>query len=126
MRTPPERDERGLNESLQWALLLPVVLLVLLGILQTAIWLHARQSAQHAAVAAAEAAAVWQADVDAAERAARKITNIAGLREVDVVVESGPTELTVTVSGRPQMIIDIGPTRVTQRAVISPERVSQP
>lgn len=126
MRIPPEHGERGLNESLQWALLLPVVLLVLLGILQTAIWLHARQAAQHAAAAAAEAAAVWQADADAAEQAARKITDIAGLREVDVVVHAGPTELTVTVSGRPQMIIDLGPTWVRQSAVITPERVSQP
>lgn len=122
----PSRDERGVNESLQWALVVPVVLLVVLGLLQTAVWLHARQAAREAAVAAAEAEAVLQPQPRAGERAALEITRIAGLREVDVAVQHGPDLITVTVTGRPPLIIDIGPIRVDERAVISPERVTRP
>lgn len=126
MKPIPARDERGVNESLQWALVWPLVMLAVLGILQTALWLHARQAAQHAAVAAAEAEAVLHPEPHAGERVAREITEIAGLREVQVDVARAPDLVTVTVTGRPQLIIDVGPTRVTERAVISPERVTRP
>ncbi|MGJ3508409.1 TadE/TadG family type IV pilus assembly protein [Enemella sp. A6] len=122
----PSRDERGLNESLQWALVLPLVLLVVLGVLQTALWLHARQAAQDAAAAAAEAEAVLHPPPEAGEHAALEITRIAGLRDVDVHVDRGAELITVTVTGRPQLILDLGPGSVREQAVISPERVTRP
>ncbi|MDN5565044.1 MAG: pilus assembly protein, partial [Luteococcus sp.] len=51
-------DERGLSESLQWAVLLPVVMLTVLGIIQSGIWLHGRSVAANAALAGAEAQAL--------------------------------------------------------------------
>jgi hypothetical protein len=36
------RDERGLSESVQWAVLWPALMLVTLGIIQAGIFLHGR------------------------------------------------------------------------------------
>ena len=42
-------SERGVSESTQWALLIPVVMLVVLGTIQAGIWLYARTVAGQAA-----------------------------------------------------------------------------
>ena len=49
-------DERGMTESVQIALIWPLLLLVTLGVIQAGIWIHGRQVALRAAVAAVEVA----------------------------------------------------------------------
>ena len=46
-------SERGLADSLQWAVLVPALLGLVLGTIQTGIWLHGRTVASDAALAAA-------------------------------------------------------------------------
>ena len=46
------RDERGLSESTQWAVLFTLLMLVTLGLIQAGIVLHGRNVAQRAATAA--------------------------------------------------------------------------
>ena len=50
------RDERGLSESTQWAVLFSLLMLLTLGIIQAGIHLHGRNVAQRAATAAVDAA----------------------------------------------------------------------
>jgi hypothetical protein len=40
------RDERGLSESVQWAVLWPALMLLTLGIIQAGIFLHGRNGEQ--------------------------------------------------------------------------------
>ena len=40
------RDQRGLSESVQWAVLMPLLLLMVLGISHAGIWLVGRDGAR--------------------------------------------------------------------------------
>ena len=55
------RDERGLSESTQWAVLFSLLMLLTLGIIQAGIHLHGRNVAQRAATAAVDTARGQQA-----------------------------------------------------------------
>ena len=55
MRKPP-RSDRGVSESVQYALIWPVLMLATLGIIQSGIWLYSRNVALRAAIAAADTA----------------------------------------------------------------------
>ena len=52
----PRRTERGLSESVQLAVVWPVLLLLTLGIIQSGVWLHARNVAERATRAAVDTA----------------------------------------------------------------------
>ncbi|MFZ2166444.1 MAG: TadE/TadG family type IV pilus assembly protein, partial [Propionibacteriaceae bacterium] len=54
----PGARERGLSESLSWALIAPALLLVVLGIIEVAIWAHGRDVAGSAAAAGADVGSV--------------------------------------------------------------------
>ena len=45
------RGERGITDSVQWAILLPVILLTVFGILQVGLWAHGTTVATNAAIA---------------------------------------------------------------------------
>lgn len=120
----PARDERGLAESTQWALVLPTLLAVLLGVVQTGVWVHGRSVATQAAHAAADLAATG--DRGAAERSARSIATDGGLFEVNVQTGQDATLVTVTVSGRVPLFFDIGQGQVSGRAVVPREQVTSP
>ncbi|MGI5951287.1 MAG: TadE/TadG family type IV pilus assembly protein [Brooklawnia sp.] len=91
---------RGLVESTQWAVLIPVLLGVLFALIQGAIWLSGRSTAQQAAMAAAEHAALMSSDVDSVHQAADRIAEGGGLLDVDVQVANEARAVTVTVTGR--------------------------
>lgn len=113
------RDERGLSESVQWAVLVPLVLLCLVGVIQGGIWWHGRIAAQEAAAGGADAAAI--AGPAAAEAAARRIAQTADLRSVQVAVLDRGVSWEVVVTGRAQVVLDIGVGGVTGRAVAAKE-----
>lgn len=119
---PPAKDERGLAESTQWALVLPTLLAVVLGLVQTGVWLYGRTVAAQAADAAADAAALGRP----IEPAAVAIASRGGLTEVVVRASRDTRMVTVTVSGRVPTFFDVGQGEVSGRAVVPLEQVTRP
>ncbi len=118
------RSERGVSESLQWAVITPALLLCVLGLVQTGAWLHGRQVLHAAAAAAAEAEAVLDATPGSGERAARQVAGTTIVRlEVRVTRRSG--EVSVTVSGDVPMFFDVGQGRLTATAAAPVEETTR-
>jgi Flp pilus assembly protein TadG len=120
------RDERGLSESVQWAILWPVLMLLTLGIIQAGIFLHGRNVAQRAATAAVDAARGSYGSAADAERLASSIASSGGLRNISVRVQRTGTTATADVSAYPPMIFDLGVGQITETAAAPLERVTQP
>ena len=120
------RDERGLRESTQWAILWPLILLVSLGIIQAGIYLHGRNVAHRAATAAVDAARGSYGSVAEAQQLAEGIARAGGLRSVSISINRGPTVVTADVRADPVLIMDIGIGRVWETAAAPREKVSQP
>lgn len=125
MRNLP-RSERGVSESVQYALIWPVLMLVTLGIIQSGIWLHGRNVAQRAATAAADTARGTYGTSGDAETVARDIAQSGGLQEISVVVRRSPTAVTVVVHAQAALILDLGLGSLTETASAPVERVTQP
>lgn len=120
------RDERGVSESVQWAVLWPVLILVTLGIIQAGIFLHGRNVAQRAATAAVDAARGSYGSATDAEHLAEAIASSGGLTEVSVRVQRTGAVVNVDVSGYAPMIFDLDLGGVTATATAPLERVTQP
>jgi Flp pilus assembly protein TadG len=120
------RSERGLSESVQYALIWPVLMLVTLGIIQAGIWLHGRNVALRAASAAADIARGSYGTAAEAETVARGIAQSGGLKQVSVTVDRGSTSVAVTVRARAVLILDLGLAALAETASSPIERVSQP
>lgn len=123
-------DERGLVDSIQWVVLTPVLLMTILGLVQVAIWLHGRNVATDAAIAAAETAATYRAGCGGCDgqpaALARSIAEKGGLTDVDVRVDSTPGLVTATVSGRTVTFFDLGQSRIVESSTRPREEVSVP
>jgi len=119
-------SERGLAESTQWALVMPTLLALVLGLVQLGIWLHGRTVAAEAASAAADLRVAGPAAGAEAERVARAIAARGGLSEVVVTTAQNRSTVTVTVAGRVPALIDLGQGQVTGHAVLPLERTTRP
>jgi Flp pilus assembly protein TadG len=122
----PIRDERGLTESVQLAILWPLLMVATLGIIQSGIWLHARNVAFRAATVAADAARGSYGSTADAEAAARGIAESGGLKQVQVSVARRAAVVDVTVRARAVLILDLGLGSLTATASAPVERVTQP
>jgi Flp pilus assembly protein TadG len=120
------RDERGLSESVQWAILWPLLMLLTLGIIQAGIFLHGRNVAQRAATAAVDAARGSYGSAADAQHLGESIASSGGLREISVHVQRTGTTVTADVTAYPPMIFDLGLGRINETAVAPLERVTQP
>lgn len=120
------RDERGLSESLQFALVWPVLMLVTLGVIESGIWLHARNVAEHAAIAAVGEAGGSYGDVDAARQLGNDLAAAGGLSGVEVSVSRGAETVTAVVSAESPLVLDLGLGRIRQTASGPRERVTAP
>ncbi len=115
-------SERGVAESTQWALLIPVLMLVVLGTIQAGVWLHGRNVASQAASAVAEQVA-WGRGSDAeASAMGRRIGEAGGLTGVDIRVERQTRNVRVVVTAHAPLIFDLGLGNVTEHAVMPLER----
>lgn len=114
--------DRGLSQSVQWVLLTPLIVLMMVGIVQSAVVLHARQAASNAAMAGAEAEAWFRAPVGSGAEVARRSATSAGLREVTVRVQRSGGVAHVTVTGSADLFLDFGQGRVSRTAVMPLER----
>jgi Flp pilus assembly protein TadG len=119
-------DERGLSESVQWAILWPVLMLITLGIIQAGIFLHGRNVAQRAATAAVDAARGSYGSAADAQHLGESIASSVGLREISVRVQRTGTTVTAEISAYAPMIFDLGLGRIYETAVAPLERVTQP
>ncbi len=115
-------SERGVSESTQWAILIPVLMLVVLGTIQAGIWLHGRTVAAQAAGAAAEQVAWARGSNGDAAAIGRRIAEAGGLQEAQVRVDRSVDSVRVTVTARAAMIIDLGLGAVSEHAVMPLER----
>lgn len=116
-------SERGVSESLQWALLIPVLMLVVLGTIQAGIWLHGRTVVAQAAGAAAEQVAWGRGSDGDAAAMARRIADSGGIQGAQVVVGRSAGSVRVTVTGRAALIVDLGLAQITEHAVMPLEEV---
>lgn len=120
------RDERGVSESTQWAMLTPVVLLLVFGIIQLGLWGYGRTVALNAAGAAAEEAAPLGATTADGEAAARAIAERGGLLGVRIQVKSEGDQVVAFVTGRVPGLVDVGMTSVDAQVTRAKERVTGP
>jgi Flp pilus assembly protein TadG len=120
------RDERGLSESVQWAVLWPLLMLLTLGIIQAGILLHGRNVAQRAATAAVDAARGSYGLAADAEQLGATIAGSGGLRSITVRVQRTGYTVTADVSGYAPMIFDLDLGRIDETAAAPLERVTPP
>jgi Flp pilus assembly protein TadG len=120
------RDERGLSESVQWAVLWPALMLLTLGIIQAGIFLHGRNVAQRAATAAVDAARGSYGSAAEAEHLAANIASSGGLKNISVRVQRTGTTVSADVSASSAMIFDRRLGRVTETATAPMERATVP
>jgi Flp pilus assembly protein TadG len=120
------RDERGLSESVQWAVLWPLLMLLTLGIIQVGIFLHGRNVAQRAAAAAVDAARGSYGSAADAEQLGATIAGSGGLRNISIRVQRTPSTVTADVSAYAPMIFDLDLGRISETAAAPVERVTPP
>jgi Flp pilus assembly protein TadG len=120
------RDQRGVTESAQFALIWPLLLLVSLGIIQAGIWVHGHNVAQRAANAATDAVRGSYGSEADARQMAEGIARSGGLADVAISVSSSPSTVAVTVSGTAPTLLDLPLGRISETAAAPVERVTQP
>ncbi|WP_341730073.1 TadE/TadG family type IV pilus assembly protein [Brooklawnia sp.] len=76
-----------MSGSVQLAVLMPLLLGIIFAVIQTSIWFAGRSSAQQAAMAGAERAALASGLADDAERVSIDIAERGGLQSVGVSVQ---------------------------------------
>ncbi|WP_375424463.1 TadE/TadG family type IV pilus assembly protein [uncultured Friedmanniella sp.] len=122
----PSRDQRGLSESIQLAVVWPVLLLVTLGIIQAGIWLHARNVAERAAAAVVDVARGTDGSSGAAAELGEDLARAGGLTGVTVTVVRGPAQVSARVSGDAPLMLDLGLGKISETAAAPLERVTAP
>lgn len=120
------RDQRGMSGSVQWALLVPLLLLCVLGVIQTGLWLYGRTVASHAAIAAAEEGALLGATTADARALGTEIATGGGLTDLQVHVVVDAADARATVRGRMPTFLDLGQTQVREQATRPREQVTRP
>lgn len=119
-------NQRGVAESTQWAILLPVLLGLVLGLVQLGVWLYSRTVAGQAAAVVADLRASGPAAEAAAREAGRRVAHSGGLEQVVINVDAHAGGLVVTVSGRAPLFLDFGQGAILERAVLPLEEVTAP
>lgn len=120
-----DRNDRGGSQSVAAVLVGPVVVFAILAVFQASVWYGGRQATLSAAQAAAEAERVLHPAGGAGQAAASSIASQRGLEDVTVSVSRGAETVTVVVSARVPMFVDIGVGRFTEQASMPRERVTQ-
>lgn len=122
----PTRDQRGFSESVQLAVIWPVLLLVTLGIIEAGIWLHARNVAERAAIAAVDEARGSFGTPGQAEQLGADLARAGGLEEVSLRVSRDATSVTATLTARAPALLGLGLGWVDETASAPLERVTPP
>ena len=118
-------DSRGGSSAISTVLLVGVMGLAIIGTFQATVWWHGRGAALHAAAAAAEAERVLRPSSGAGQQAAAAVASQTGLVDPQVSVSRSTTKVTVTVTARVPLFIDIGLGRFTEHVTMPRERITQ-
>ncbi|MGA4507043.1 TadE/TadG family type IV pilus assembly protein [Propionibacteriaceae bacterium G1746] len=110
--------DRGLGQTVQWALLTPLLVMMMVGLVQGAVVLQARQAAKSAAMAGAEAESWHGSPRGTGAEVAQRAAAGSGLHDVTVTVTRQGGLARVTVTGRPDLFFDVGQGRVSATAVM--------
>lgn len=124
IRVNRKRDERGGSNAIAVLLLTPVMMLAIIGTFQAGVWYHGRNTALHAAQAAAEAERVLQPAAGAGQQAADSVGTQGGLTNMAVSVSRNATAVTVTMTAQVPMFIDIGVGRFSEHVTVPRERLT--
>ncbi len=123
-RPAADRGERG-SASVEFLLMVPILLLITFLIVQWAIHLNANQIVQTAARQGAVAAAAWNGTPADASTTAQDYLNSMGkdLQDPQVTVSETPTTVTVTVSGNTMEFVPGTHQHVTATLTMPLERI---
>lgn len=110
------RSERGLSTSVQWAVLLPLLLGVLVAACDAATYLHARVVVEQAASTAAGRAALADAGPGAAVTAVAEMTRPTAVAGFDVAVRRAPDHVVATIDAEVRLISGVRHVRHTASA----------
>lgn len=124
--TSGRSDDRGLTESVQLAVVFPLLMLLILGIIEGGLWLHGRNVAHRAATAAVDVARGSYGSPTEARELAVSLAEAGGLRGVTVDVSDGPVDVRVVVRATAPTLLDLGLGRLDETAAAPRERVTQP
>lgn len=113
-------SQRGVTESTQWAILAPVFLLLVLGLVQLGVWLHARTVAGQAAATVADLSSYGSPDATAT---GARVAAKGGLEQVSIQTAVVGDVIVVTVTGRAPLFFDIGQGLIVEKAVLPREVV---
>lgn len=123
------RLERG-SETVETAVLIGLALVVMISVVQAALWWHTRSLCLHAASTGLQVARSWGADPGAGEQAAGSFLARAPSAATSpaTTVETTATEVTVRVSATAPQVLPIPGLhfRVTQSANAARERFTTP
>jgi Flp pilus assembly protein TadG len=120
-------SERG-SAAVQTAILFPVALLLIFGIIQGALWFHARNVALGAAQEGVRVASA-EGGAGGAERAHQFVRDLTGgtlIRDLDVSESATGEAVTITVTGKaPSLIPGVSGVTVRQSATAPIERFTE-
>ena len=120
------RNERGLSHTLEAAIILPAMMILLIGIIQLGIYWHARNSAVAAAQVTAELNRRHGAGAAGTEAGYRIIERV-GMRAPAITVDRGPERVVVTVTGSAPTLIELPGVGVIKETATMPiERITRP
>ena len=108
MRPTTNRSEDG-SSTVELAVLAPLALVLLLGVLQAGLWVHTRSLCTHAAQQGTSAAATVTGSSASGEQAAADFLarSPSAATHPDVSVDSGATGVTVRVSASAPLVLPI-------------------
>lgn len=118
-------DERG-QASIEWAIVFPVFLLVILIAVQAAGYYSAKTAAQSAAAACAEhARGEGSGGAQGRQSAASIISQSGSMDSYTIDVSASATQVSCTVSGRAHVIVNLGLGAIRQTAAMPKERLTR-
>ena len=129
MRTRATRTEHG-SSTVELAILAPLALVLLLGLLQAGLWFHTRSLCSHAAQQGATAAATVSGSSRSGEQAARGFLarSPSAATAPEVSTHAGAAAVTVRVAAKAPLVLPIPGLQipVEHTAHMSKERFTTP
>lgn len=120
----PRLAERGMSNSVQVVVLLPLTFGIFLTLLQWSFNAWAEATALAGAQEAAAASSVVGGTVRDGESSGADVTGNGSLTDVVVTVERGARETVATVEGRPMVVL--WPSSIRKSVTVPTERLSSP
>ncbi len=119
------RSDRGLSESVQWAVVFPALAVCVLGLIQAGVWLNGVTVVRAAAATVAETEALAGVTAGSGEAAGRRLAHERGVEVTSIEISSTTERIDVRVVGRVPIFFDVGQGSVTGTAAAPRERTTR-